>query len=1554
MPIKEERIMFSKSSFYFNILAIVILMFTVSNAQEASAEFISSHVPHVLSEGEQVADGIQNIFLKDNLLYVTNVWSGLQILDVSNLEDPKEIGAFITENRSFNTYVEDNYAYISNELGGVVVLDVSDPANMRQVARIETEGKAHWVVARFPYVYVAEEAAGVRIYNIENLNTPRHVGSYDSPGWAWGLFLDGDNLYLSDKSGGMRILDVSNPASPTEIGKYDRMKHVKTVQVVDDIAYVSNGPAGLWIFDVSNPSSPLLISHLAVDGYIFDAYKFGNSVFLANESKSKLNIIDVSDIKNPKQEAVYEAEGKVYSALKHDVYVYVAADTKTLILRHNHPPQIAAISDKKVRENETLEISADAFDPDGDRIVFSVENMPDRASFDSLAGFLNWLPDFEQSGMYPNVKITATELTDSKLSESTTFDIRVVHVNRPPEIPDIPDTVVNENELLTFTIPEGADPDKEDQGLLTYFAENLAEGALFDINTREFSWTPSFEQSGIYSVDFGVRDTAGAVDRDVSNITVNHVDRSPVLQPLADQTVTENDTLIIVLEGSDPDAEDQYALSYSADNLPEGATFDPESKKLTWVPTYDQSGQYENLQFIFRAGALADSISLDVAVEHVNRPPVLDPIENKMVDENRLLEFGISGKDYDVEDKGKLVYSAENLPEGATFDADSLIFRWTPGFEQSGIYEDVKFSVSDPDGLEDSQTISITVNHVNRKPQLAEIGAKSVDENALLTFNLNGGDPDAEDAGKLTYSAEGMPEGATLDSATFNWTPTYTQSGNYTIAFTVSDGNLTDSKSASITVDHVNRPPALEAIADQTVNENEQLTFAVTGSDPDSEDAGKWKLSAENMPEGASLDTANAQFNWTPDFDQSGTYDVKFLITDPAGLTAETSAKITVNHVNRDPVFAALEAKTIDENSRFEFNVPPAGDPDAEDKGKLVYWAQQLPEGAVFDSTNLILTWRPDFDQSGNYTVNFLVSDGEFTVEQPLNITVNHVNRPPEIAPLQNQVVDENAPWQLTVDYSDPDKEDQGKLQITASNLPEGASFDEATAQVSWTPTFEQSGEYTGITFTVVDPAGLSDAKALTVTVNHVNRPPVLEAVAAQNAVENSALTFTLNGSDPDAEDEGKLVYSATGLPDGAMLNGQTGAFNWTPNFLQAGVYQVTLKVTDSGDLSDEQQTTITIEDLNRPPELEAIPAQTVNENEKLSLTISGSDPDTDNTLKYQAAGLPQGASFDTASHVFDWTPTFEQAGDYTVNFTVSDGKEEANAAMQITVANVNRPPKFEDIAAQTVDENKTLTFKVTASDADAGTELTFGAAQLPEGATFSEVDQTFSWTPGFEQAGTYSPRFTVSDGTDEVSMSVNITVNNVNRAPKIEEIAAQTTKENEMISFTVEASDEDSGTELTTRAVSLPDGAKFDAGANTFRWKPGYDQAGSYTAEFEVSDGEAAVTLPVQITVENVNREPTINGPRSREVQAGQPLELQYEVNDPDNDEITFSADNLPSGASIDADNGRLTWQPGTDQAGDYTIDIKASDGEAEAAMQTLIQVTEPPQTPADTSGSM
>jgi len=195
----------------------------------------------------------------------------------------------------------------------------------------------------------------------------------------------------------------------------------------------------------------------------------------------------------------------------------------------------------------------------------------------------------------------------------------------------------------------------------------------------------------------------------------------------------------------------------------------------------------------------APVVIIELEVTQPNQAPVITPVADTTIDENQALVMTVTAIDPDGTTPA---LTDGGLPTGAGFvnNGDGTgTFTWTPDFTQGGTSYDVIFIASDGE-LTDEDTVSITVNNVNRPPVLTAIGAKTVAEEALLSFTATATDPDLP-APTFTFSADGLPAGADFTPAgVFTWTPTNTQAGVYNVWFIVSDGDLADSEQVAIEV----------------------------------------------------------------------------------------------------------------------------------------------------------------------------------------------------------------------------------------------------------------------------------------------------------------------------------------------------------------------------------------------------------------------------------------------------------------------------------------------------------------------------------------------------------------------------------------------------------------------------------------------------------------------------------------------------------------------------------------------------------------------------------
>jgi len=132
----------------------------------------------------------------------------------------------------------------------------------------------------------------------------------------------------------------------------------------------------------------------------------------------------------------------------------------------------------------------------------------------------------------------------------------------------------------------------------------------------------------------------------------------------------------------------------------------------------------------------------------------------------------------------------------------------------------------------------------------------------------------------------------------------------------------------------------------------------------------------------------------------------------------------------------------------------------------------------------------------------------------------------------------------------------------------------------------------------------------------------------------------------------------------------------------------------------------------NAGPTLDPIGDQNALAFVNLSFTVTASDADDthdDVITLAMSAGLPPGATFNSGTGQFSWTPSDADGGTHTVTFTASDGFLSDSETIDITVVVGNRPPIADAGGPYSGLVGQTINFSASgSSDPDAGQTLTY------------------------------------------------------------------------------------------------------------------------------------------------------------------------------------------------------------------------------------------------------
>jgi hypothetical protein len=154
-------------------------------------------------------------------------------------------------------------------------------------------------------------------------------------------------------------------------------------------------------------------------------------------------------------------------------------------------------------------------------------------------------------------------------------------------------------------------------------------------------------------------------------VRFNH---APMLKPIGNKSVSVNRRLTFTISAADFDRD---TLTYSALNLPSGATLDPQTGAFSWTPTEDQIGQYPGVVFTVTDDSkenLTDSetITITVTVEGlVSHWPMDDDIASGQLRNKRVVDVSGNGNHGTAQRATHDLYTTGMVNGALTFNGSS-------------------------------------------------------------------------------------------------------------------------------------------------------------------------------------------------------------------------------------------------------------------------------------------------------------------------------------------------------------------------------------------------------------------------------------------------------------------------------------------------------------------------------------------------------------------------------------------------------------------------------------------------------------------------------------------------------------------------------------------------------------------------------------------------------------------------------------------------------------------------------------------------------------------
>ena len=177
---------------------------------------------------------VHDLFIRDRLAVVSDLFSGLVLLDLTDPDAPTMLAALPFTEGMHSAWAADNYVYCNQEFGGwnqrLYVVDIADP---RQPQVVHSFGSGpppqgpilgpHNPWVHNGLLYWAYYEAGFRVFDLIDPARPVEIGYHTYPGFAWSVQPHDDGLlYVADGAVGIEAFRLNEPAFAIRAVAVDR------------------------------------------------------------------------------------------------------------------------------------------------------------------------------------------------------------------------------------------------------------------------------------------------------------------------------------------------------------------------------------------------------------------------------------------------------------------------------------------------------------------------------------------------------------------------------------------------------------------------------------------------------------------------------------------------------------------------------------------------------------------------------------------------------------------------------------------------------------------------------------------------------------------------------------------------------------------------------------------------------------------------------------------------------------------------------------------------------------------------------------------------------------------------------------------------------------------------------------------------------------------------------------------------------------------------------------------------------------------------------------
>ncbi|WP_425598983.1 tandem-95 repeat protein [Vibrio splendidus] len=1230
------------------------------------------------------------------------------------------------------------------------------------------------------------------------------------------------------------------------------------------------------------------------------------------------------------------------------------------VLEVNDPP-IAGSTSYSVNEDEVITISAEqllanASDIEGEVAIDSVSYTGADGIFtDNGNGTFSFAPNANFDG---DVSLDVIVTDEDGATVATSASIDVLPINDPPVSGDLAysidedgSIILNQEQLLS----QASDVDGDD---LT--ASNLSAGdnaTVVDNGDGTFTVTPDADFNGNIDLSFDISDGTESIVAN-ADLTVNPVNDLPTTSDVY-ANVDEDNVITITQEQLLANAADIEGDDLVASDLTlvgdDATIVDNGDGTFSITPSENFNG-YIDVAYSISDGDTPIAANLGLTVDPVNDAPIVSADVAITIEEDgsytitqeELLQFAT-----DIEDDDMTAIIGEQGDEttvtGTVLDAetgspvvgadvtltDNAGHSYTAVTDQSGNY-----SVSGP--VVDQGTVTIEQEGSITSSFLVPVGedtnggvtaiSEVLEETDMRIVVTWGDSPRDMDNHLWLYDTE---NGNELDHIYYRDMSHDLGEGNVVQQDvddtngggpeTITIPNYQDADMHYSVHNYTNRSWDVDGVEDVQVQVfvGDTLVETFTPDLPDNPTGEHWHV----------FDIVNGVVVPSQDVGSENAFD---LPTAEEALTNENGIDIS----------ELLTGDEDGDSGETGGNEPSVGD-------------VSIENALITDNGDGTYTITPEENFNGEFSISYNVDDGNGGITPAeLDVTVTAVNDLSVIYDHDYTINEDGSliftDEQLLAGATDIDGEN---LSVESVNYEgtDGVFTDNGDGTYTFAPNENFNGNV-DLTYDVSDGTDVVSAN-IDVQVVPINDVPVA-GTTAYSVEEDGSITLSdaqllTNSSDVEGEVfVSDVSYSGT---DGVFTDNGNGTYTFSPNENFNGDISLDVSIMDEDGATAETTAGIDVIAVNDLP-VAGSTAYSVDEDNVIILSdaqllANSSDIEGDVSVSDVSYSGADGIFTDNGDGTYSFAPNENFNGNVRLDVTVADEEgATAETTAGIEVIAVNDAPVSGGLA-YSVDEDGSITLSqeqllAQASDVD-GDDLTAANLTAGDNATVTANDDgSFTITPDADFNGDIDLSFDLSDGTETVVATADLTVNPVNDIAVVEDVA-YTIEEDGSLTFTDEqllagASDID-GDELSVADVSYTgaEGVFTDNGDGTYTFAPNENFNGDVSLDFSVSDGTETVDANIDVTVTDVNDAPVAGATSYQMNEDGtitlSPEQLIANSSDVDGevslDSVSYSG---ADGILVQNEDGSVTFAPNENFNGDINLDVTVIDDDGATAQTT------------------